>query len=297
MKKLLTILVLMALAFNVMASKPVDLTIGTNKEYDNPGGTYSGLTYTVFDSRYYNQQADDSGHNYNRYLAKAYFTTKTISSTGDAFTENDKIIVQFLDQTTDYGYEDKYGYDSNFQIKDYGIYMYEPSTNTVGTFYSALEEGNSFKLDPGKSFGVWFEDKNGDIIGSTGLPIEGQTGWQRGFVGNFDDDPDHDLAVGDNNYNTAKHYICLFEGRTIYDYGIFGSEDSEGYKKLENGYGWGYDRFTIAEQSHFEFMLQTTLDDGYIPVNASGQPLPGTLATLLIGGLCAKTLSKKNKKH
>jgi hypothetical protein len=59
-------------------------------------------------------------------------------------------------------------------------------------------------------------------------------------------------------------------------------------------------------------MLQTSLDHPYYPVNpndfgddvsvdnpvvhGNGQPLPGTLATLLIGGLCAGSLRKRNKK-
>jgi hypothetical protein len=64
-------------------------------------------------------------------------------------------------------------------------------------------------------------------------------------------------------------------------------------------------------------MLQTTLDNPYYPVNpndfmggdgdvpvtdpvvdgtTTGQPLPGTLATLLIGSLCAAGLRKKNQK-
>ncbi len=66
------------------------------------------------------------------------------------------------------------------------------------------------------------------------------------------------------------------------------------------------------EITHWEFMLQTMLDNPYYNVNPedfggngdtfnnddapNGQPLPGTLATLLIGGLCAGSLRKRNKK-
>ena len=63
---------------------------------------------------------------------------------------------------------------------------------------------------------------------------------------------------------------------------------------------------------HWEFMLQTMLDNPYYNVDytefegngetfenndaPSGQPLPGTLATILISGLCAGALRKRNKK-
>ena len=66
------------------------------------------------------------------------------------------------------------------------------------------------------------------------------------------------------------------------------------------------------EFDHWEFMLQTSVDDPQYNVDphdfpgngdtfpdeptTSGQPLPGTLATLLISGLCAGALRKRNKK-
>ena len=287
MKKLMTILVVFAMCGAVMASEPINLTVGKNKEYGNPGGTYSGLKYTVTESVFSNYQNDEQGTSYARYFAKAYFTTNKISPDGTSFNNGEKIVVQFLGAAPEDGISGKMGYDPDFKVNDYGIYLYEPDTKQVGKFYSASTE-NSFKLDPGQSFGVWFKDKNGDIIGTTGLSNNGVT---KGAVANMDDDPSHDITVGTDDasstYSTLKHYMCLFEGRT--EHGFLYHYYTDGYSTL---------RDAVFEQSHFEFMLQTTLDDGYIPVDdtPSGQPLPGTLATLLIGGLCAGSLRKRNKK-
>jgi hypothetical protein len=289
MKKLMTILVLFALCGVAMASEPINLAVGEGKEYGSVAGAYSGLTYTVFESRYNNRQADETGTLYERDLARVYFTTKDKSADGTAFAEGEKITVQFVGAEKEYGISGYMGYDTSFEFTDYGIYMY--NNETVGEFYSAIENGNSFKLNPGDSFGVYYVDKEGHVIGSTGLETTKHTHWGdsttiRGFAGNFDDDPKHDITVGSGEeYSTMKHYMCLFEGRTEH-WGLFGNYYTEGYSRLSDA------KF---EQSHFEFMLQTTLDSDYIPVN--GQPLPGTLATLLIGGLCAKAFSKKNKKH
>jgi hypothetical protein len=64
---------------------------------------------------------------------------------------------------------------------------------------------------------------------------------------------------------TSNAFLCLFQGP---------------YTEGKPAY---------LEWDHFEFGFATAE-----PVN--GQPLPGTLATLLIGGLCASSLRKRNKK-
>lgn len=293
MKKLMTILVVFALCGVAMASKPIDLSVGKDKEYGNPAGGYTGLKYTVTESRDYGKMADETGTKYTRNFAQAYFTTNTVSTDGTAFNEGDKITVQFLGAEKELGNNGSLGYDSRFKFQDYGIYLYDPKTETVGQFYSAKEQ-NSFNLDPGQSFGVYYTDKNGDVIGTTGLV--NNNGVIRGAVGNWDDDPSHDIAVGNgNSIPTLKHYMCLFEGRTKHEeyigWGLYDTYYTDGYTNL------GSANF---EQSHFEFMLQTTLDAAYIPIpntpETSGQPLPGTLATLLIGSLCAAGLRKKNQK-
>ena len=119
-------------------------------------------------------------------------------------------------------------------------------------------------------------DKNGNICTTTG-----------NWTGNFDTNS-HKIITYDENDNqvpttTETRFMCLI------------------------GQQWaGY------QTDHWEFMLQTSLDHPYYPVNpndfgddvsvdnpvvhGNGQPLPGTLATLLIGGLCAGSLRKRNKK-
>ncbi len=347
MKKLLTVITLIVLSASLMASAPIDLTMnvgpvtktkteavrggwkktsevtaeekqwagqtvnyyGTNytwidnhtieveytvnekvpttHTYTNAQGT-TGLSYTVTKSERFNTQPDDLGVNYNRYRAQTYFTTTT------DIPEGKVLGVQFLGAEIEEGNKGQYnyvtgtysnGYDPNFKVRDYGIYLYDPETGTKGEWLSAKTHGNYFGeedgITAGTSFGVYFVDKNGKYITSTDY-----------VVGNFDDDS-HNLKVYDEEHpkgytqTTDKHFLCLFNNT--------------------------FDSGNLS-QTHWEFMLQTTLDNPYFPVNpndfgtdvhidkpvvdnpnTSGQPLPGTLATLLIGSLCVGTL-RKNKK-
>ena len=294
MKKLMTILAVFALCGTAMATAPIDLSmdtkttwwgtykVPTTHTYTNAQGT-TGLSYTVTESSKYNTQPDDTGTQYDRSRAQVYFTTTT------NVPENKVLAVQFLGAAIEDGNAsyDRYGrptngYDPNFKVQDYGIYLYNPETGKmVGDYLSVKDYGNYFGEDAGikegTSFGVYYQDKNGDYITTTG-----------NTVGNFDDDT-HALKVYDAEHpegytaTTEKHFLCLFQ----------------------NSYESGK-----LNQTHWEFMLQTTLDDPYFPVNpndfntdvvvddpvVNGQPLPGTLATLLIGGLCAGSLRKRNKK-
>ena len=299
MKKLMTILAVFALCGTAMATAPIDLSMDTTTKkewvrnrwgeweqktttvqvptihtYTNAQGA-TGLNYTVTESSKYNTQPDDTGTQYDRSRAQVYFTTTT------NVPENKVLAVQFLGAEIEDGNQG-FGYDPSFKVQDYGIYLYNPETGKmVGDYLSVKDYGNYFGeeagITAGKSFGVYYQDKNGDYITTTG-----------NTVGNFDDDT-HALKVYDaeppEGYTatTEKHFLCLFQ----------------------NSYESGK-----LNQTHWEFMLQTTLDDPYFPVNpndfntdvvvddpvVNGQPLPGTLATLLIGGLCAGSLRKRNKK-
>ncbi len=341
MKKLMTILVVFALCGVAMAqtvnpNKPVDLTMNTETKTTREYGSYwngwmpaygwhdvttteqvatthdylnvkedgtlgtSGLSYTVTASREYGEV-----RGYDRQIAQGYFTVTENVPAGKV------IAVQFLGAEPEYGTGHS-AEDSRFRVTDYGIYLYNPETGMKTSDYmSVTEYGNYFdsraEVTAGTTFGVYFKDENGNIIASTGDGMKmTNTGTQRhpnwelqsaenGMLGNFDDDS-HKLKVYDavtherTTVETDKHFLCLSAGE----------------------YDKGNDAFKIA---HFEFMLQTTIDDPYYPVNpndfnddvhiddpvvngdTNGQPLPGTLATLLIGSLCASTLRKKNKKH
>ena len=253
--------------------KEHDVTINTaTHQYKNAGGA-TGLTYTVINTKKYNTQKDDLGVSYERNRAQVYFTTTTD-------IPQDKVLaVQFLGAEIEKGNSGT-GYDPvQFKVQDYGIYLYDPITGEKGDWLSVKENNNYFGegvgITAGTSFGVYFVDKDGNYITSTD-----------NVIGNFDDDP-HQLKTYDINGNvvyqtTDKHFLCMFTNT------------------FESGQ---------LNQTHWEFMLQTTLDNPYFAVNpndfgtdvhidnpvVNGQPLPGTLATLLIGSLCAGAL-RKNKK-
>ena len=249
-----------------------DITINTATHlYKNAGGV-TGLTYTVTNTQKYNTQKDDLGVSYERDRAQIYFTTTT------DIPEDKVLAVQFLGAEIEEGNSGA-GYDPQFKVKDYGIYLYDPETGEKGEWLSVKESNNYFSegvgIKAGTSFGVYFVDKDGNYITTTD-----------NVVGNFDDDK-HQLKTYDKDGNivyqtTDKHFLCMFTNT------------------FESG---------KLNQTHWEFMLQTTLDNPYFPVNpndfgtdvhidnpvVNGQPLPGTMATLLIGGFCAASLRKKKK--
>ena len=266
-------------------------------DYKNANGI-TGLTYTITKTQEYgNGQPDAEGVNYQRHRAQTYFTTTT------NIPEGKVLAVQFLGAEIEDGnasYEQKRvwngwyyeyvddltkplnGYDPNFKVQDYGIYLYDPETGEKGEWLSVKDNNNYFGesvgITAGTSFGIYFVDKDGNYITTTD-----------NVVGNFDDDS-HELKTYDQEGNvvpktTEKHFLCLFTNT------------------FESG---------KLNQTHWEFMLQTTLDNPYFPVNpndfgtevhidnpvvngASGQPLPGALVTMVIGGLCATSLRKKKK--
>ena len=254
--------------------KAHDVTINTaTHQYKNAGGA-TGLTYTVTNTKMYNTQKDDLGVSYERDRAQIYFTTTT------DIPEDKVMAIQFLGAEIEKGNSGA-GYDPvHFKVEDYGIYLYDPETGEKGEWLSVKDNNNYFGegvgIKAGTSFGVYFVDKDGNYITTTD-----------NVVGNFDDDT-HQLKTYDKDGNvvyqtTDKHFLCMFNNT------------------FESG---------KLNQTHWEFMLQTTLDNPYFAVNpndfgtdvhvdnpvVNGQPLPGTLATLLLGGLCAMSCRKKKKR-
>jgi hypothetical protein len=148
--------------------------------------------------------------------------------------------------------------DLTLNITDYGIYFLEEDVNNVHTYYSLKSSGIEVEAD--KAFGVYYKD------GNTGEVYTTTDNW----VGSFDsgnhtiDDP-NTIWFSDTKVKTSEAFFCLFDGT----------------------HG---DWPTKLEWDHFEFGFVT----GEPP---AGQPLPGTLSTLLISGLCAAGLRKRNKKH
>lgn len=283
MKKLMTILVVFALCGTAMAvtgtssaKEQYPLFDGANQNYVNfkPNAEEgsSGLKYTVYGSGWSSNSGNRMGH--------VYFTTMSQEDLKEYNRINktnvQKVAVQFVGAQWD-----KSGVNTAWD-KEYGIYLLE-DVNDPTKYMSVSKNKNYFELEPGQSFGVYYK-KDGKYVTST-----------IGYIGNYDTGRE----IHDQNYGKNKITV---------------------YKENENGQilpeeDWTYKKFMClfpndyANPKHWEFMLQTRLDDPKVdvrpddvnevlpPATTSGQPLPGTLATLLIGGLCAKTLSKKNKKH
>ena len=297
MKKLMTILVLFALCGTAMAvtgtssaKEQFPLQNGENLDYINyktntePGST--GLKYTVTGSI---NKGDG-----NR-MGHVYFTTMSQADLNEYNRINNtnvqKVAVQFV------GAQDEYSGTTNWydwkvtEYEDYGIYL---DTANGREYRSVKDYNNYFELDPGQDFGVYYKGTELEYNDKTRRyeTINIKATSTEGYIGNYDKGIEKGPHKGENKI-------------TVYDYneeGVIVPTDGYTYKKFMCLFPT-----TSADMIHWEFMLQTRLDDPKVSVRpedvteelpaASGQPLPGTLATLLIGGLCAKTLSKKNKKH
>ena len=289
MKKLIAFLVLAVLGAGVMAATP----LSTGQYIYNAG------TYTKTDTN-----ATPLTMNYtnvNGEVGHAYFTTMTESELSKIKDKNgasmSKVVVQFLgtDIDSSHGYKAS---EMQGSIKEYGIYLYDATSNTKSNFMNIFQQGNSFELNPDTNFGIYYKTTSGNEWYSTD-----------NYVGTYDDN---------------EHYINLYDK----DGNLVLKNNGKGYKvwdKEKNEYVTYSEKANIhytctfletikgGRAQHWEFMLQTTVSNPYYNVDAndfegnggndipdtpstSGQPLPGTLATLLIGGLCAGSLRKRNKK-
>ncbi len=144
---------------------------------------------------------------------------------------------------------------------------------------------NSVIFQKGDKIGIYLkiDEKNGNIVTFTSSEsdIEGTTAAA----------PNVDTSSRGNE----QQYFCLFDNReghggignfSHYEYfmgGLLASSEGQSYQDFIN---------QVIDQNDGKTNITDSTGN---PVN--GQPLPGTLATLLIGSLCASTLRKKNKKH
>ena len=289
MKKLMTILVVFALCGVAMAaggsSTGPNLATGHYK--------YEKGIYTLVGNNDYTNNLTMNYTSKADHVGKAYFTTMSASALDAYNSKNDtdynKVVVQFLGTEIDDSRHSMGNATENIKdsIIDYGIYLYDKNArgNGIGEMYS-IKDGNSFSLDPGTDFGIYYKTNSREWYSTVN------------YVGTWDPD---------------QHYINYYDenGNKILKDGV-GVKDKDG-----NVYSDIVDiRYTCAFMTtkfgdHWEFMLQTTLDNPHYNVDpdefggngeiedipaTSGQPLPGTLATLLIGSLCASALRKKNQK-
>ena len=180
--------------------------------------------------------------------------------------------------------------NNTLNITDYGIYLYENNdpTGEISEYISLYKK--DVVMTEGTNFGVYyvadthyswkndqFNPNNADLskttYAETGVVREDTTGVRyttaENWVGSYDGEKNNNhTIVADNAWysDTAlksnSAIFCMFQGP-------FDAESP-----------------AFLEWQHVEFGFVTT-----------GQPLPGTLATILISGLCAAGLRKKSKKH
>ncbi len=304
MKKLMTILVVFALCGVAMAKKPTSyIPTPTPTPTPSVNSTTFGPDLEtgkyIYEKGLYTPTTDYTSNltmNYTSYgtrAGQAYFTTMSSDALAEYNATNNTtyktVVVQFLGTDLDRSRTYLSNQTENVpgRIVDYGIYLIDNdeqiSTIPLQNQILSVKDGNSFALKPDQDFGVYYKTSTGREWYST---VD--------YVGTWDPDS-HEISYYDKNgvyhenENVDIRFTCAFKNLDI---------------------------ATQGKGFHWEFMLETTLDDPYYIVDpndptqfagnddvhipntpASGQPLPGTLATLLIGGLCAKTLSKKNKKH
>ncbi len=294
MKKLLTILVLFVMCGVAMAqgSTGPNLSSGLYKyekgKYIEIKGKDLRNPYSSPLTMHYTSAGWPTTH-----IGKAYFTTMSEDNLSKIKDDNGnpmtKVVVQFLgteidDSRPELGHE---GENITGKVNDYGIYLYDKNAtdanNGIGQMYS-IKDGNSFALNPGTDFGIYYKTDDGREWYSTA-----------NYVGTWDPD---------------QHYINYYDNegeKILINGGAINPADNELYsEKVDIRYTCAF--MTKEFGDHWEFMLETKLDHPYYNVdpkdfggngdtfNTNGQPLPGTLATLLIGSLCAAGLRKKNQK-
>jgi hypothetical protein len=297
MKRLMTILVLFAMCGVAMAQQ-LGPNLSTGKyKYDK--GVYTEIKGKELKNNPYSSPLT---MNYTSagwgtsHIGKAYFTTMSENNLSKYKDDNGnsmtKVVVQFLGNDIDDSRPNLKDAreDITGKITDYGIYLYNEGDTLANIKQNLMSVSNgiSFSLDPGTNFGIYYIDSTGREWYST-----------ENYVGTYDPD-EHYINYYDEN---GEKYLKDGVGVTAPDGKVYSD-------KVDIRYTCAF--MTTHFGDHWEFMLETTLDNPYYNVDPndkdqfggngdvnvpSGQPLPGTLATLLIGGLCAGALRKKNKKH
>jgi len=243
---------------------------------------YSGngtFDYTVFEST-----EREPLNGVDRQTARIYFT----NNTGSAITFQ---IWQEIEDNTNpieisYDYESgNHSVTKSFTVSDYGIYLYDPETNVSDYSGVSFENGSFafgdvvdpaaatnnnlsgiggkiFTVEDGESFGVYYKDGD-NYITTTG-----------NWVGNYDNETAHETTIYDENtamkeITTSEPFMCLFQGDV---------ETTD----------WP------IERQHYEFIFVEKTPQ---PQPPAGGPLPGSLATMLVGGFCAAFLRKRGKKN
>ena len=180
--------------------------------------------------------------------------------------------------------------DNTLKITDYGIYLYENNdpTGEISEYISLYEK--DVVMTEGTNFGVYYvadttyivvdpqyDPNNADLSKTT----YAETGVVRTDTKNV-------------RYTTAENWVGSYDGEKNNNHNIVADNAWYSDTALKSNsaifcmFQGPFDAESPAflEWQHVEFGFVTT-----------GQPLPGTFATLLISGLCAAGLRKRSKKH
>ena len=175
--------------------------------------------------------------------------------------------------------------DTKLNITDYGIYLFENNDPTSNNLQYISLYNNDVEIKEGQNFGVYYtaDTTYGNRV--VGYPTQFDMSQKEevnkedtvdvtyttkdNWIGSFDGPKKNNHQMNadaawysDTKMNSKEAIFCMFQGP---------------YEYREAAY---------LEWEHVEFGFVTT-----------GQPLPGTLATILISGLCAGALRKRSKKH
>ena len=170
--------------------------------------------------------------------------------------------------------------DSKLNFKDYGIYFLDEDLNGEHTYYSLMN--NSVNVAAGREFGVYYTaDTTYKVVNPLYDPNNATNGGEVVLVDSTD-----------QTYTTTENWVGSYDGgnhgtTAWFTDGVKATTSSAFLCLFQGPYAEGEPAY--LEWHHFEFGFATA-----DPV--SGQPLPGTLATILISGLCAGALRKRNKK-
>ncbi len=304
MKKLIATLILATLGFGIVAvAGPVyDLSSGThdfailepvqyNPSVYQPSSSLT-MTYTVQSSinrTLLSLKKDSSGKYYIDPETGKYATELYKGYGGNGHTMFDLAQVTFktnqdtnltLWKDVDTSPTNELRIDSKLNITDYGIYFLNEDQNGVHKYYSLMND--SVNVAAGREFGVYYKaDTTYKVVNSQYDPNNANNGGSVVLVDSKD-----------KIYTTTENWVASFDGgnhgtTTWFSDGTKATT-SNAFLCLFQG-PYTKDQPAYLEWDHFEFGFATAE-----PVN--GQPLPGTLTTLLISGLCAAGLRKRNKK-
>ena len=186
--------------------------------------------------------------------------------------------------------------NTELTLNDYGIYLYKNNDPTAGiSEFISLKNGDT-QITEGMKFGVWY---NADTTYGERVNPDPKYGKTEEARVAYNETYDMSGKLGltdtkDKTYTTDKNWVASFDWEKDENHYLLADEAWYSNTNIESREAifcmfqgpFEAGKPAYLEWEHVEFGFVTT-----------GQPLPGTIATLLISGLCAAGLRKKSKKH